>query len=374
MKENTPHDDLFKVTFSMPSEVEAFLKTYLPVWLASGLDYSTLKKEPDSFVGENLRQYFTDIIYSCRWKGSGEALRLAFLLEHKSYVPKNVFIQLLRYLTECYDHQHKSGEKLSLVVPVVVYHGEKEWKKRSFDSYFGLPDERLKTYLPLFDFELIDLVKMTDDLIINQSIGLYLRSTFLVFKHRGDKTFIEQFSQKIFIFVESEMNHDQKMFFLRSLLTYIFRAFRYEQAEFKSYIKKLPEMIETVAGSLYDRLIEEGMEKGLEKGMEKGLLIKDLEEKISLLARLAEKKFDLETAADISGLDMPFVRDFNQSFSKKKANALLKAIAEARQLKDMATVERHLAQQLHAFGFSLPVLGKYFKKKQKGIEKMLKPE
>ena len=46
MKEKNLHDDLFKATFSIVSEVIAFSKIYLPKWLANQLDYETLKYEP----------------------------------------------------------------------------------------------------------------------------------------------------------------------------------------------------------------------------------------------------------------------------------------------------------------------------------------
>jgi len=83
------HDELFKATFSMVSEVIAFSKIYLPKWLDNKLDYSTLQHEPTSFVGEQLSEYFSDIIYSCRLI-DGKSIKLTFLLEHKSYVPKNI--------------------------------------------------------------------------------------------------------------------------------------------------------------------------------------------------------------------------------------------------------------------------------------------
>jgi predicted transposase/invertase (TIGR01784 family) len=367
MKENTPHDDLFKVTFSISSEVEAFLKTYLPGWIALQLDYSTLKKEPDSFINENLKQYFSDIIYACQWKNSRKILHLSFLLEHKSYVPKNIYIQLLRYLTEAYDHQYKSNEALKLVLPIVVYHGEESWKKRSFSSHFNLPDDRFEKFLPQFEFELIDLNSISDDLIIRQSIGLYLRSTFLVFKHKNDKDFIEQFSQEIFIFVEQELNHTQKMSFLRSLLTYIFRAFRFEKEDFQAYAKKLPKMIETVAGNLYDRLIQEG----IEKGMEKERIILHLEDKISLLSRLASKGFTNDAMADISGMDMAFVREFTAVFTGENAAKLLSGIANARHLPDFHSVEKHLVQQMNAYGFSLASLKIYFGKPENELNQLL---
>lgn len=72
MNENSPHDDLFKITFSMPSEMEAFLNTYLPLWLSEDLDYQTLKKESDSFANEKLQEYFSDVVYCCQWKNSSK--------------------------------------------------------------------------------------------------------------------------------------------------------------------------------------------------------------------------------------------------------------------------------------------------------------
>ncbi len=359
----------------MPAEVEAFLKNFLPSWIASHLDFSTLKKEPDSFINENLRQYFSDIIYSCQWKDREGSLKLSFLLEHKSYIPKNIFIQLLRYLTEAYDHQYKSNELLTLVLPIVVYHGEGKWKKRSFVSFFEMPDQRFEKYIPHFDFELIDLKDISDDLIIHQSASLYLRSAFLVFKHKNDKEFIEQFSQEIFIFVEEEMDEARKLFFLRSLLTYIFQAFRYEGKEFQDFTKKLPKMIEPIAGSLWNTLIQEGMEKGMEKGMEVGIekerMISHLEEKINLLVKLIIKNFNEETIADISGLSLAFVREFRKNSADKKVEGLRSSITTARTLRTPQAVEQYLVKQLKQFGFSLSVLSSYFGKTEKVLEQIL---
>jgi len=235
------HDELFKATFSMVSEVIAFSKIYLPKWLDNKLDYSTLQHEPTSFVGEQLSEYFSDIIYSCRLI-DGKSIKLTFLLEHKSYVPKNIYIQLLRYLTEIYDGQFKNENSLTLVIPVVVYHGKEKWQRRIFSDYFDLPDTQFHQYLPFFNYELIDLRHISNDLIIQQSVGHYLKSTFLVFKHKNDKAYIEQFSEEIFIFVNETLDETQKLAFLRNMLTYIFGAFKYQKEEFQQYVQKISNM------------------------------------------------------------------------------------------------------------------------------------
>ena len=265
MKEKNLHDELFKTTFSMVSEVIAFSKTYLPKWLANQLDYDTLQYEPTSFVGESLSEYFSDIVYSCQFKG-GKKLQLTFLLEHKSYLPKNIYIQLLRYLIEIYDSQFKNEKDLTLVIPIVVYHGKDKWKKRTFSDYFDLPDEQLKQYLPTFNYELIDLRQISDDLIIQQSVGHYLKSTFLVFKHKNEKEFIEQFTEEIFIFVNEELNLEQKMFFFRNLLTYIFSAFSFKKDEFKNLVKKINMTSDTI--NIAEILFGEELEIQLEARLE----------------------------------------------------------------------------------------------------------
>jgi predicted transposase YdaD len=87
---STPHDELVKAVLSIPSQMEAFLRQWMPPFIRNGLVFSTLSRETDSFVDDNLRQQFSDIIYSCNWRGSrGDPLRVSFLLEHKSFVPDN---------------------------------------------------------------------------------------------------------------------------------------------------------------------------------------------------------------------------------------------------------------------------------------------
>jgi predicted transposase YdaD len=66
----SPHDDLFKATFAIQSQAKAFLQQFMPSDVLDGLDFSTLERDPDSYVDEQLKSHFTDMVYSCQWKGS----------------------------------------------------------------------------------------------------------------------------------------------------------------------------------------------------------------------------------------------------------------------------------------------------------------
>ena len=367
MQNKTPHDDLFKAVFSITSEVVAFSKLYLPKFISKNLNYETLKIEPTTYVGENLKQYFSDIIYSVKWK-DGKSLQLSFLLEHKSYVPRNIYLQLHRYLTEIYNHQDAENKQLQLIIPIVIYHGNDAWVKRDFSDYFDLPDDNLRQYVPNLFYELIDLNKISDDLIINHSLGHYLQSTFLVFKHTKDKSFIEEFSQEIFIFVEQELDEAQKMFYLRSLLKYIFEVFKFEKQEFKDFTSKLNDMTHRVAGNLYDQLVEEGMALGAKKAN----LIIDLKNKILLLQRMVQNDISDELMIRFSGLSASFVQEFKVNLSEKKISILSKSFTDAKRLNDLDHIKRLFIKEMNQFGFSSTTLADYFKMKEEQIQHILK--
>lgn len=273
MKKENIHDRLFKHTLSIPSEAKALVRLFLPDWIHKNLDYRTFKLNDQSFVNETLDEYLTDIVYDCNWKGS-VPIKLSFLLEHKSYPDKLTPLQLLRYLTEAYTlllNDKEDKEKSTIIIPVVIYHDKAKWQKRTFKDLFDLPDQRLKGYLPNFDFDLINLPSVSDDFLFNLNSGFLLRSTLLVFKHKNDRNAVEQFSKEMFIFVQEHLNAQQKEAYTKALLLYIFQVFKFDKATFNTFTKKLPKMTGIVSGSLYDRLIKEGMEKGIEKGMEKGI-------------------------------------------------------------------------------------------------------
>ena len=193
----SPHDDLLKSTLAIRSQAMAFLQQFMPPAISEGLDYSTLSRDPDSYVDEQLRSHFIDVVYSCRWKGSREDVKVSFLLEHKSYLPKNIHLQLLRYLWNVYEKQQKKGGKLNPVIPVVIYHGRKPWHVRSFSDHFALPLPDMARYLPQFDYEFIDLGKVEDDEIVEIK-GIVLRNTCFLLRYADRQEMYLQLVSKKF--------------------------------------------------------------------------------------------------------------------------------------------------------------------------------
>ena len=70
-------------------------------------------------------------------------------------------------------------ECISVVVPVIFYHGEKEWNIRKLSSLY-CDSSGLTNYIPEFDYELVDLSSYKKDEIVG---NVYLKVTILVMKY-----------------------------------------------------------------------------------------------------------------------------------------------------------------------------------------------
>lgn len=168
-----PHDKFFKDTFSQPSIVRDFIENYVPNEIVAALDLSVLELQKDSFVDEELQEHLSDMLYRTRLR-DGSTLSIYFLFEHKSYPDRWSLLQLLRYEVQIWEQELKSARddkrplksfKLTPILPLLVYHGEREWGIRTeFNTLFDLPDV-LQPYFPDFRHLLVDLSTASDEAI-----------------------------------------------------------------------------------------------------------------------------------------------------------------------------------------------------------------
>ena len=61
-----PHDGLFKTFLTHTDTARDFLALHLPAELLQLCDLTTLQLESGSFIEENLRTYFADVLYSLK--------------------------------------------------------------------------------------------------------------------------------------------------------------------------------------------------------------------------------------------------------------------------------------------------------------------
>ncbi len=80
---STPHDLLFKSTFSQPQHAVELFRSLLPPGVVRHIDFGTLQVEPTSFIDEKLRARYSDLLFSVELAGRPAYLYLLF--EHQSW-------------------------------------------------------------------------------------------------------------------------------------------------------------------------------------------------------------------------------------------------------------------------------------------------
>jgi len=288
-KRENHHDVFFKQVFSRRDEVVSFVKAELEPAILKDLDLESLMIDTNSYIDENLKEYFSDIVYNCNYKKNKE-LKLTLLFEHKTKQSGCIYLQLLRYMLNIWQFEPKKSErkteegrtekgkkkkkeqKLPFVIPFVVYQGKHKWKIRNFASYFEGIDESLLKYLPDFKFLLLDLSQKSDAEIEEIYDNIYLQACLLLMK-KAMQQIKESDLLLIFKQLDYILNLPQGEDMFRALLIYAIQNTDLPTEQINEKINFINENTGGTVMSTYDKLINQGIEIGSERGRQEGIEI-----------------------------------------------------------------------------------------------------
>ena len=148
------HDKFFKLTFAEQGVKESFIQTYLPKELVREIDLSTVEEVSLSFISENFQLTESDLLVKARVMEN--TIYSLFLMEHKSYKDRKTPFQILRYFVDIWESQLAKKEKLTPILPVVIYEGKNKWDYPQIDEYFKDLSDKWKVYLPLYETLFLD--------------------------------------------------------------------------------------------------------------------------------------------------------------------------------------------------------------------------
>jgi predicted transposase/invertase (TIGR01784 family) len=252
---NNPHDKFFKETFSRLEVAQSFIEEAFPSDLLERLNLSALKRVNNSFTDEELEEYMADIVYQTEYAGQKTLVTLLF--EHKSYVQKYPHLQLLQYILNVWKEERKQKKKLSVVIPIVIHHGEGTWKYKSMKSYFKGLHPSLDKFIPDFDYLLFTLDKIDDDQIANFQ-NLLLSVTTMLLKHSHDE---EDEFLKLSSFWAEKLNRldaEQQLDFIKTVFYYIENALNLTQANLSPIFTEVSTNVNNIAMTIADEIrIEE---------------------------------------------------------------------------------------------------------------------
>jgi len=260
-------DKFIRQVLSNRKTARHYLKQFVPKEITAQLDFRTLRLSSNSFVDEKLKEHISDLVYLCDFKDKREKsqkVRMSFLFEHKSYLPKFPHLQLMRYLLEAWEYDARESKGLNLTIPIVLYHGKRKWNYKSFNEYFTLPDKSLNRFIPSFEYLLTDLSQFSDDDILNLERG-FLLNTLLALKYSRNKKYLLENLLTIFKYGEIHVQTESGRHFIRVMNTYFFQTNSFDEKELNLYHESFPKSLKKIAMSTYDMLINKGIELAIKK-------------------------------------------------------------------------------------------------------------
>jgi len=298
-----PHDKYFKEQMKIKENALDVIKNTLPEELINNLQLNKLELDKTSYINAELEETFSDIVYNCIYKNK-KKIKISLLFEHKSYVPDYPQIQLLKYMIGIWDINIAQKKELSIVVPIIFYHGKDSWIIKRFYNYFEGIDETLKKYIPDFKYILTDLSKYSNEEIKNKIFeNVFVKMFALMMKNINDKEELERILKDILEIGKIYYNEEKGLNFLKSTLLYLFSTTEIE-------MKKVEEILKSITNKGGDIIMTTAKmleEKGIEKG------IKDT------VIRMMGKNLDDETIAEFSGLTVNEIKRIRKEISTKNA-------------------------------------------------------
>ena len=251
---NNPHDKFFKETFSRLEIAQSFIEEVFPPELRERLNIAGLKRVNDSFMDEELEEYLADVVYQTDYAGQKTLVTLLF--EHKSYVQQYPHLQLLQYILNVWKEERKQKKKLSVVIPIIIHHGEGTWKYKSMKSYFKGLHPSLEKFIPDFDYLMFTLDKIEDNQIANFQ-NLLLSMTTMLLKHSHDE---EDDFLKLSSFWAEKLNRldaDKQLEFIKTVFYYIETALNLTQANLTPIFTGVSTNVNNIAMTIADQIREE---------------------------------------------------------------------------------------------------------------------
>ena len=269
MSEHTSKHDTFLRSILGNQQIALdYFRSCLPVNILDKLDFSTLRQLPDTYVSKELQKSISDIVYACQRDGGAGEVKISLLVEHKSYVDKYTPIQIGSYIFSGLLKQIAEGEKPSLIIPVLLYHGRARWEYKTLSSLFNDLEPELSLFVPDYQYVFNNLGEIPDEQI--QALhNKFLAASLLAMKYSVLK---DRLNPLIPTILKLAGETDQNL--QTSLIVYTFVNSELSEQQIVELITSLPAQIKETVMSTLDIFVEKGRKEGKLEGKIEGQLEK----------------------------------------------------------------------------------------------------
>ena len=295
------HDPTYKESFSFPRMMEELVRA-LPSRWAHELDFSTLKRLSSEYTSAGQAHRYGDMLWeACLLEGGG---RVLITLEFQNTVDREMPLRVLDYgssaLLDWVRREPLSqGEKVPLLLPIVVYGGRRPWRvpTRLADLLPSAPPELLVNQ-PLYEYCLLEERR-------GGTAGLPPRNLVTalvgVVRARTKADIVGQLAQ-----LHDWLGSDRGGALDRALTTWTRRLLHSlglpeGHLGAAATLKEVLEVIKPTgqwAVRWYEDGLEDGREQGIRQGREQGIS----QGQVHVVRQLAARKFGAEVAGVLTEL------------------------------------------------------------------------
>jgi predicted transposase/invertase (TIGR01784 family) len=302
-----PHDALFKAVFSQVELAAEELRCVLPPELVARMDLSSLSLEAGSFVDEQLRERHTDLLYSVQL--AGRSARVYLLFEHQSSGEPWMALRLLRYMLKIWEACVADGaERLPVIVPVVLHHGDTGW--RATTRFEGLVDlvPEAAAFTPHFEFVLDDLAVHSEAALLERTASVFTRLVLSALQQVRGKKGLEQLLRGWARLLRELGRAPNSERALNLLFSYIFEVRGPEEfATIDTTAFEIGQESEEIMESMAQYLRRTGRQEGLQEGRQEGrqegearMIVRQLQRRFGELSAALRERVE---AADVELLE-----------------------------------------------------------------------
>lgn len=302
-KSLVPHDAAFRQFLANPDVARDFMQLHLPEELRKICDLGTLKLESGSFVEDDLRQYFSDVLYSLKTSAGDGYIHV--LIEHQSTPDRHMAFRLMRYaIAAMQQHLAAGHKKLPLVIPVLFYTGKRSPYPYSTSWFDEFDDPVVAEQLYGSAFPLVDVTVIPDDEIMKHRS---MAALTLMQKHIHQRDMASIIDRLSTLLMADYLSSPQVL----ALIHYLMQAG--ESADHEAFVRELAQRVPqhgdalmTIAQQLEQKGIEigraEGIELGEQRGMEKGRSEGKREATLEIARVMLQRGLERKTIMEMTGL------------------------------------------------------------------------
>lgn len=265
----TPHDALFRETFSRPSRAMSLVKAAFAPEVLRHLDTGSAALAPGTFIDAELRSRHSDLLFRVRL--SGREAFAYLLLEHQSTSDPLMPYRMLRYMLGLWERwmkDHPAATKLPVILPLVVSHDPKGWRgAATLGAVYDLAAETLadlEPWVPMFHLAVDDLSAKDDAELRGRAEDALTQLVLLALKHARTTDDIEQVLVEWRDLLRRLARTRSGVEALATVMRYLYLVSQLEMEEAVRIIEaeRMGEMVKEAARTGGEKLIERGRQEG----------------------------------------------------------------------------------------------------------------